>query len=78
MNPTREDTLKSLRAEHREAKAAVQETRRQLVQYALICVENGESPQQVQEVMGTDHNLPALIDQENRRRQWQKKRKNQQ
>ena len=78
MNPTREDTLRSLKAEYHAARLAVEETRRQVVQYALICVEKGESPDKVQDVIGPDHNLPALIDQENRRRAFQRRKKDQQ
>ena len=77
MNPTRRDTLESLKADYHDACAAAREARRRLVQYAFICIENGESTRDVQQAMGIDHNLAALIDQRDRLERWKQRKKDQ-
>lgn len=62
MNPSRHDTLTAFRDRHRMLQRETAESRRDMMEYALLCVERGETLEHVQEVIGADHNLAAHVD----------------
>ena len=66
VNPSRADTIADLRSQYEQLLKDSINARRQLITYALVCVENGETINDVQQAIGIGHNLPAYVDEQNR------------